>query len=304
MKGNCNFTQQLLDLLQKNQNKAPILLASSIQATLDNPYGRSKKAGEDILFCYGRENGVKTLIYRFPNLFGKWCCPRYNSVVATFCDAIARDLPIEVHDPAVSLRLGYIDDVVDELIRGLSGNESRQGAFCVLPEVYTATVGQIAELLLSFRESRVTLSLPTLTNPFEKKLYSTYLSYLPPDRLSYPLRTNQDERGSFTEMLRTPDRGQISVNISKPRVTKGNHWHHTKTEKFLVVSGEGLVRLRKYDSHQVITYHLSGEKPEVVDIPPGYTHHIVNEGETDLVTLIWANEPFDPEQPDTYFLQV
>lgn len=304
MAGNFGFTSKLLEVLKQHRNKAPIMLASSIQAERDNLYGRSKKAGEELLFRYGRENGVRTLVYRFPNVFGKWCRPNYNSVIATFCHSIARDLPIQINDPAVKLRLVYIDDVVEELIGALSGNETRNGAFCEVSAVHTATLGSIAERILSFRESRITLELPDLSDPLTKKLYSTYLSYLPEDRFCYSLKANTDERGSFTEMIRTPDRGQFSVNVAKPGITKGNHWHHTKTEKFLVVSGKALIQFRKIDGDKLIEYHVSGEKPEVVDIPPGYTHNIINEGETDLVTLMWANEPFDPQKPDTYFLKV
>ncbi len=304
MEGNFGFTSVLLQSLKKNGNKAPVLITSSIQAALDNPYGRSKKAGEDLLLDYGRENGVKTLVYRLPNVFGKWCRPNYNSAVATFCHNIANGLSIQINDPNTDMKLVYIDDVVEEFLRALQGQENREGDFCSVPVVHAVKLGEIADLLYSFRESRKTLSVPKLDNPFEKALYSTYLSYLPKDQFSYPLKMNIDERGSFTEIIRTPDRGQFSVNISKPGITKGNHWHHTKNEKFVVVSGKGLIRFRKIGGDEVIDYHVSGENIEVVDIPTGYTHSIVNEGETDLVTFMWCNECFDPDRPDTYFEEV
>lgn len=304
MEGNFGFTSALLQSLKKNGNKAPVLITSSIQAALDNPYGRSKKAGEDLLLDYGRENRVKTLVYRLPNVFGKWCRPNYNSAVATFCYNIANGLSIQINDPNTDMKLVYIDDVVEEFLRALQGQENRNGDFCSVPAVHAVKLGEIADLLYSFRESRKTLSVPKLDNPFEKALYSTYLSYLPKDQFSYPLKMNIDERGSFTEMIRTPDRGQFSVNISKPGITKGNHWHHTKNEKFVVVSGKGLIRFRKIGGDEVIDYHVSGENIEVVDIPTGYTHSIVNEGETDLVTFMWCNECFDPDRPDTYFEEV
>ena len=304
MEGNYGFTSVLLESLKKNGNKAPVLITSSIQAALDNPYGRSKKAGEDLILDYGRANGVKTLVYRLPNVFGKWCRPNYNSAVATFCHNIANGLSIQINDPNTDMKLVYIDDVVEEFLCALSGQENREGDFCSVPVVHAVKLGEIADLLYSFRESRKTLSVPKLDNPFEKALYSTYLSYLPKDQFSYPLKMNIDERGSFTEIIRTPDRGQFSVNISKPGITKGNHWHHTKNEKFVVVSGKGLIRFRKIGGDEVIDYHVSGENIEVVDIPTGYTHSIVNEGETDLVTFMWCNECFDPDRPDTYFEEV
>lgn len=304
MEGNFGFTSDLLDSLKRNHNKATIMISSSIQAALDNSYGQSKKAGEDLLFSYGKETGATVLIYRFPNVFGKWCKPNYNSAVATFCNNIAHDLPIQINDPSVVMNLVYIDDVVEELIKALSGNENRNGDFCEVPVNHTITLGEIVELLKSFKESRNTLNVPNMSNVFEKKLYSTYLSYLPTDQFSYPLKMNVDNRGSFTEIIRTVDRGQFSVNISKPGITKGNHWHHTKNEKFLVVSGKGLIRFRKIDSDEIIDYDVCGEKMEVVDIPTGYTHNIINVGETDLVTFMWANEAFNPEKPDTYFLEV
>ncbi len=304
MRGNFGFTSTLLETLKKHHNTCPILLASSIQATLDNAYGQSKKAGEDLLFRYAQETGAKALIYRFPNIFGKWCRPQYNSVVATFCHHIARDLPVQVNDRSTVLRLVYIDDVVHELIRAMNTRENRVGDFCEVPVVHTVTLGEIVDTLYRFRQSRVDLSVPNMANAFEKKLYSTYLSYLPADGFSYPLKMNVDARGSFTEILRTADRGQFSVNVAKPGITKGNHWHHTKNEKFLVVSGQGIIRFRLIGSEDVIDYAVSGEKLEVIDIPTGYTHSIVNVGDTDLVTFMWANEAFDPENPDTYFEKV
>lgn len=304
MEGNFGFTSQLLELLKKHNNKAPILLTSSIQAERDNPYGKSKKAGEDLVFNYGKETGVKVLVYRLPNVFGKWCRPNYNSAVATFCHNIARDLPITVNDPNVIMNLVYIDDVVEEFIKALEGKENRVGKFCEIPIVHKNTLGEIVYLIYSFKRSREKRSIPNMSDEFTKKLYSTYLSYLPEDKFSYELKMNVDVRGSFTEFIRTLDRGQISVNILKPGIVKGNHWHHTKNEKFLVVKGKGVIRFRKIDSDEIIEYYVSGDKLEVVDIPPGYTHNIENLGDTDMVTIMWANEPFDPEKPDTYYLEV
>lgn len=304
MKGNYGFTSELLELLKKHNNKSPILITSSIQAERDNPYGRSKKAGEDLVFSYGTETGVKVLVYRLPNVFGKWSRPNYNSAIATFCYNIARDLPITVNDPKVILNLVYIDDVVEEFINALNGKEHKEGKFCKIPISYQKSLGEIVELIYSFKKSRENLSIPDLSDEFTKKLYSTYLSYLPKDKFSYELKMNVDNRGSFTEFIRTIDKGQISVNIIKPGITKGNHWHHTKNEKFLVVSGKGVIRLRKIDSDEIIEYYVSGDKLEVVDIPPGYTHNIENFGNTDMVTIIWANEPFNPEKPDTFYMEV
>lgn len=302
MKGNFGFASLLLDTLKKCGNTCPVMISSSTQAALDNPYGESKRAGEELLFEYGRETGAKVLVYRFPNVFGKWCRPNYNSAVATFCNNIAHGLPIRVNDPSVVMHLVYIDDVVDELIGALSGDEHRAGAFCEVPVVHTITLGGIVELLYSFREMQQNLEVPDLGDAFAKKLYSTYLSYLPKERFCYPLKMNVDNRGSFTEIVRTPDRGQFSVNISKPGITKGEHWHHTKNEKFVVVSGHGLVQLRKIGTDEVINFEVSGEKMEVVEMIPGYTHNIINLSDTeDLVTFMWANEAFNPERPDTYF---
>jgi len=304
IEGNFGFTSTLLDCLKKHNNTATVMISSSIQAALDNLYGQSKKAGEDLMFSYSRETGAKVLVYRFPNVFGKWCKPNYNSAIATFCNNVARDLPIKVNDPSVKMNLVYIDDVVEELISALNGYENRKVDFCEVPVSYTITLGEIADLICSFKESRETLSVPNMANVFEKKLYSTYLSYLPKDKFNYPLKMNIDDRGSFTEIIRTIDRGQFSVNIAKPGITKGNHWHHSKNEKFLVVSGKGLIRFRKIDEDEIIDYYVSGYMMEVVDIPTGYTHNILNVGDTDLVTFMWANEAFNPEKPDTYFLEV
>lgn len=304
LEGNFGFTSVLLDNLKKYNNKAPIMLASSIQAVLDNPYGISKKAGEDLLFGYGRETDAKVLIYRFPNVFGKWCRPNYNSVVATFSYNIANDLPITVNDRNVVMNLIYIDDLLKELIQALKGNENKKDDFCYVEPVHTVKLGEIVDLLYSFKESRNDRSIPNTADPFTKKLYANYLSYLPKDKFSYDLKMNIDHRGSFTEFLKTPDRGQVSINISKPGIVKGNHWHHTKNEKFLVVSGTGVIRFRKIDETEVLEYYVSGDKLQVVDIPPGYTHNIENLGNTDMVTVMWANEKFDPERPDTIFVEV
>lgn len=305
MKGNFGFTSTLLEKLKSYNNTCPILITSSIQAALDNPYGRSKKAGEDLMFSYAEETGAKVLVYRFTNLFGKWCRPNYNSVVATFCYNIANGLPIQVNDEKVELNLAYIDDVVEELINALNGNETQsEDEFYYIPVSYKVTLGEIANLIKSFRESRTNLMLPNMKDEFSKKLYSTYLSYLPEKEFGYDLKMNIDNRGSFTELFKTEERGQVSVNISKPGITKGNHWHNTKNEKFIVVSGKGVIRFRKPDSEEVIEYFVSGEKLEVIDIPVGYTHNIENLGDTDMVTIMWANELFNPNKPDTYFLEV
>lgn len=304
MEGNFGFTSELLDLLKKFNNKAPVLISSSIQAERDNPYGRSKKAGEDLLFNYKKETGAEVLVYRLANLFGKWSRPNYNSVVATFCYNIARDMEIQVNDPEVELSLSYIDDVVKEFINAMEGNPTRDGEFCLVPVVHKVKLGRLAELIKSFRSSREDLFIPDMKDLFTKKLYSTYLSYLPEDEFSYELKMNVDDRGSFTEFIKSPERGQVSVNVSKPDIAKGNHWHHTKNEKFLVVSGEGLIQFRDINSDNIIEYRVSGDKLEVVDIPTGYTHNIINVGDTDLVTVMWANETFDPENPDTYYLEV
>lgn len=305
MEGNFGFASTLLDTLKKYNNTCPVMISSSIQAALDNPYGESKRAGEQLLFDYGRETGARVLVYRFPNVFGKWCRPNYNSAVATFCHNIAHNLPIQVNEPKTIMNLVYIDDVVDELIAALSGQEHRKGNYCEVPVVHTITLGGIVELLKGFKDMHANLGVPDLGDAFTKKLYSTYLSYLPRDSFAYPLRMNVDERGSFTEIIRTPDRGQFSVNISRPGVTKGQHWHHTKNEKFAVVKGHGLIQLRKIGSGEVIEFEVSGDRIEVVEMIPGYTHNIINLSETeDLVTLMWCNECFDPDKPDTYFEKV
>lgn len=303
MEGNFGFTSILLDKLKAHKNLSPVLITSSIQAELDNPYGKSKKAGEELLFSYSRESGAQVLVYRLPNVFGKWCRPNYNSAVATFCNNIANNLPIQVNDGSVIMKLVYIDDVVDEFIRALNGQATGE-QYKEIPVVHTITLGEIVDLIYSFRESRGMLSVPDMSDAFTSKLYSTYLSYLPKDEFSYPLKMNVDDRGSFTEFLRTEDRGQVSVNISKPGITKGNHWHHSKNEKFLVVKGKGLIQFRKVGTEEIIDYHVSGDKLEVVDIPTGYTHNIINEGDEDMVTVMWANEAFHPEKPDTYFEKV
>lgn len=304
MKGNFGFTSVLLEKLKKHNNKCPILITSSIQAKLDNPYGKSKKAGEDLMFSYAKETGAKVYVYRFTNLFGKWCRPNYNSVVATFCNNIANDLEIKINDPSVVLNLAYIDDVLNELIDAMNGNASIKDGYGYIPITHTVTLGEIAELILKFKKSRENLQIPNMKNEFEKKLYSTYLSYLPENEFSYSAKMNIDNRGSFTELFKTEERGQVSVNISKPGIVKGNHWHHTKNEKFVVVYGEGVIRFRKVNSSEVIEYKVSGEKMEVIDIPCGYTHNIENTGNTDMVTIMWANEVFNPEKPDTYYLEV
>ncbi len=319
-KGNFGFASTLLDTLRKHGSKAPVMLSSSIQATLlgryaGHPYGESKKAGEELFFKYADEEGVKVLVYRFPNLFGKWCRPNYNSAVATFCNNIANDLPIQVNDPSVELELLYIDDLVEEMILALQGKEHRcefdgvetvlkeDGRYCAVPVSHKVTLGEIVEMLERFKEMPRTLGVPDLTpGGFEKKLYSTYLSYLPKEKMSYGLKMNCDDRGSFTEIIRTADAGQFSVNISKPGITKGQHWHHTKNEKFVVVKGHGLIQLRKEGTDEVIEFEVSGDRIQVVEMIPGYTHNIINLSDTeDLVTFMWCNEPFDPSHPDTFF---
>lgn len=304
MRGNFGFTSTLLDELKRYNNTCPVMISSSSQAAFDNPYGQSKKAGEDLMFAYAKETGSKVLVYRFPNVFGKWCRPNYNSAIATFCYNIAHDLSIQVNDPKVVMNLVYIYDVVAELIHAIEGKENKVDHYCSVPVVHTITLGEIVHLIYSFKKSREELSVPNMSDEFTKKLYSTYLSYLPEDQFQYPLKMNVDNRGSFTEFIRTKESGQVSVNISKPGITKGNHWHHSKNEKFLVVSGNGVVRFRKVGTDEVIEYYVSGEKLEVVDIPTGYTHNIENLGKTDMVTLMWVNECFNKDKPDTYYLEV
>lgn len=304
MEGNFGFTSTLLDTLKLYHNFCPVLISSSTQAALNNPYGISKKAGEELLFAYGEETGAKVCVYRFPNVFGKWCRPNYNSAIATFCHNIANGLPIRVDNRSAELTLVYIDDVVQELIRALCGNETHAGRYCRVPTEYKATLGEIVDLLYSFKASREDRSIPNMADGLTRKLYAAYLSYLPTNQFRYPLKMNCDDRGSFTEILRTVDRGQFSVNISKPGITKGNHWHHSKNEKFLVVSGTGVIRFRKPGETEIYEYYVNGDKLEVVDIPTGYTHNIENLGATDMVTFMWCSECFDPAHPDTIFLEV
>ena len=323
MSGNYGFASTLLDTLRKHGNTCPVMLSSSIQASLsgrfgDSEYGRSKKAGEDLFFRYAEETGARVLVYRFPNLFGKWCRPNYNSAVATFCNNIANDLPIRVNDPSVELELLYIDDLVDEMIAALTGKEHRcrydgmeavpdeKGMFCHCPVTHHVRLGEIVELLETFRKQPSTLLMPEIPeNSFAKKLYSTYLSYLPKEKAVFPLRMNVDQRGSFTEILKTANCGQFSVNISRPGITKGQHWHNSKWELFIVVSGRALIQQRRIDSDEILNFEVSGERIEAVHMLPGYTHNIINLSDTDdLVTLMWANEAFNPEKPDTYFLPV
>lgn len=301
--GNTGLTETIIETLKQHQRKTPILITSSIQADLDNAYGQSKKAAEDALKNYSQETDANSYIYRLPNVFGKWCRPNYNSAVATFCHKIARDEEIWINDRNILLNLVYIDDVVRCFIETMQSQPNTSDYLEVTP-VHPATLGEIVDLLVSFKESRETRTVAKMDDPLSKKLYSTYLSYLPKDQFSYPLKMNVDHRGSFTEFIKTPDRGQVSVNISKPGITKGNHWHNTKNEKFLVVSGTGVIRFRKVDSDDVVEYFVSGEKLEVIDIPVGYTHNIENLGATDMITIMWCNECFDPEKPDTIFMEV
>ncbi len=302
MEGNFGFASTLLDTLKKYENRCPVMISSSIQAELDNPYGDSKRAGEQLMFDYSVETGAMVLVYRFPNLFGKWCRPNYNSVVATFCYNIANDLPIQVNDPNVTLRLCYIDDVVDELIAALTGDEHREGKYCYVPVVHEVKLGEIVDLLNKFKEMPRTLGVPTVSDGFEKALYSTFLSYFPKEKFIYPVKMNIDPRGSYTELIRSEHNGQFAVNISKPGITKGQHWHHTKNEKFVVVHGRGLIQLRKLGTEEIIEFEVSGDNIQVVEMIPGYTHNIINLSQTeDLVTFMWANECFDPNRPDTYF---
>ena len=320
MKGNFGFASTLLETLKKHGNKCPVMLASSIQATLvgryaASDYGRSKLAGEELFFTYSRETGAKVLVYRFPNLFGKWCRPNYNSAVATFCYNTAHDLPLQVNDPSTRLELLYIDDLVEEMLAALEGKEHRcefdgvetilqeDGRYCAAPVTHKVTLGEIVELLHDFSRQPDTLVMPEIPpHSFAKKLYSTYLSYLPKEKVAFPLKMNVDARGSFTELLRTENCGQVSVNISKPGITKGEHWHHSKWEFFMVVSGHALIRERKIGTDEVLEFEVSGREIKAVHMLPGYTHNIINLSETeDLVTVMWANEAFDPSRPDTYY---
>lgn len=320
--GNFGFASELLATLKKHGNKCPVMLSSSVQATLigryDGEYGRSKKAGEDLFFDYSKETGAKVLVYRFPNLFGKWCRPNYNSAVATFCYNIANDLPITVTDRAITLELLYIDDLVAEMLDalenaehrcefdGLTAIETKNGRFCFVPTTHKASLGEITDLLAEFKAQPKSLLMPEIPdNSFAKKLYSTYLSYLPKEKVAFPLKMNIDDRGSFTELLKTEKCGQFSVNVSKPGITKGKHWHNSKWEFFIVVSGRGLIRERKIGSDEVLEFFVSGDKIEAVHMLPGYTHEIINLSDTEnLVTVMWANERFDPAHPDTFFEEV
>lgn len=323
MSGNFGFASRLLDTLKAHRNTCPVMLASSIQATLigrygESDYGKSKLAGENLFFSYGEETGAKVLVYRFPNLFGKWCRPNYNSAVATFCNNIANDLPIQVNDRNTELELLYIDDLVEEMLDALEGKEhnciyeglnpveAEEGCYCYVPVTHRATLGQIVDLLEAFKAQPNTLLMPEIPmNSFAKKLYSTYLSYLPKEKVSFPLKMNVDDRGSFTELIKTASCGQFSVNISRPGITKGQHWHNSKWEFFIVVSGHGLIQERKIGTDEVIEFEVSGEKLEAIHMLPGYTHNIINLSETEnLVTVMWANEAFDAGRPDTFFEKV
>lgn len=317
MVGNRDFTKTLLDTLKRHNNCCPVLLSSSIQAIrtgryLNSAYGESKRAGEELLLDYAKETGAKALIYRLPNVFGKWCRPNYNSAVVTFCYNTANGLPIRVDDPTTPMDLVYIDDVVEEFIQALRGNASRlPNGFCTVPIHYETALGHVADTILAFPGMRDSLQIPQLDDPLTKKLYSTYLSYLPAKKFICDLKMNKDIRGSFTELVRTPDRGQLSVNISKPGITKGQHWHQTKNERFIVLKGEALIQLRRIgiqpngNPYPIEEFHVSGDRIQAVEMIPGYTHNIINLSQTeDLVTLIWANEPFDPARPDTFFQEV
>lgn len=333
MQGNFGFASLLLDTLKKYDNACPVMISSSIQATLagrfgTSEYGKSKRAGEELMFEYGKETGADVLVYRFPNLFGKWCRPNYNSAVATFCNNIANDLPIQVNDRSVEMELLYIDDLVDEMIAALKGNEHRctysgldvvpvisseaegqvekSSTYCYCPITHKITLGEIVDLIYSFAEQPKTLMIPEIPeNSFAKKLYSTYLSYLPKEKVAFPLKMNVDERGFFTELVHTLNCGQVSINISNPGVTKGQHWHNTKWEFFIVVSGHGLIQQRRIDSDEVLNFEVSGDKIEAVHMLPGYSHNIINLSETEtLVTVMYCNEIFNPDKPDTYFLPV
>lgn len=320
MAGNFGFADKLLASLKASNNTCPVMISSSIQATLigrygESDYGKSKQAGEELLFEYGKNTGARVLVYRFPNLFGKWCRPNYNSAVATFCNNIANDLPIQVNDRNIQLELLYIDDLIDEMLDALEGNEHRcnydgltpvmdeNGRYCVAPVTHKVTLGEIVDLLYTFAEQPKSLVVPEIPKgSFAKKLYSTFLSYLPAEKVAFPLKMNVDARGSFTELIKSEKCGQVSINVSKPGITKGQHWHHTKWEFFIVVSGKGLIQMRKIGSDEVLNFEVSGEKIEAIHMLPGYTHNIINLSETEnLVTVMWANESFDPSKPDTFF---
>ena len=323
MSGNFGFANTLLDTLKKHDNKCPVMISSSIQATLigrygESDYGKSKLAGEELFFEYGEETGASVLVYRFANLFGKWCRPNYNSAVATFCNNIANDLPVQVNDRSTKLELLYIDDLVEEMLDALEGKahrcdydglnpmQSDSGHYCYVPTTHEVTLGEVVDLLEAFKTQSQTLLMPSIPDhSFSKKLYSTYLSYLPREEVSFPLKMNVDDRGSFTELLKTTDCGQFSVNISKPGITKGQHWHNSKWEFFIVVSGHGLIQERKIGTDEVLEFEVTGAKIEAIHMLPGYTHNIINLSETEnLVTVMWANESFDPNHPDTFFEKV
>lgn len=323
MQGNFGFASTLLDMLKKYKNTCPVMISSSIQATLagrfgNSEYGKSKKAGEELMFEYAQETGAKVLVYRFPNLFGKWCKPNYNSAIATFCHNIANDLPIQVNDRSVEMELLYIDDLVDEMIHAIHGNEHRcefegvetipteAGRYCYCPITHKTTLGEIVDWIYAFAEQPKTLTIPEIPeNSLAKKLYSTYLSYLPKEKVAFPLKMNIDQRGSFTELVHTLNCGQVSINISKPGITKGQHWHNTKWEFFIVVSGHGLIQQRRIDSEEVIEFEVTGENIQCIHMLPGYTHNIINLSDTqDLVTVMYCNEIFNPNKPDTFFLPV
>ena len=323
MKGNYGFASILLETLKKHGNTAPVMLSSSAQASLtgrfgNSEYGRSKKVGEDLFFQYGQETGAKVLVYRFPNLYGKWCRPNYNSAVATFCNNIANDLPITVNDPSVELELLYIDDLVEEMILALSGQEhrckfegldpvpSQNGRYCYCPVTHHVTLGEIVDLLHQFADQPQTLLIPEIpADSFAKRLYTTYLSYLPKEKIAFPLKMNVDDRGSFTELIQTLNCGQVSINISKPGITKGQHWHNSKCEFFIVVSGHGLIQERRIDSDKVLEFEVSGDNIKCIHMLPGYTHNIINLSKTEnLITVMWANEAFDANNPDTYFKNI
>lgn len=323
MQGNFGFASTLLDLLQKHRNTCPVMISSSIQATLsgrfgNSEYGKSKKAGEELMFDYAVKTGANVLVYRFPNIFGKWCRPNYNSAIATFCHNIANDLPIQVNDRSVEMELLYIDDLVDEMIGALCGNEHRcefeevehiptvDGRYCYCPVMYKTTLGEIVDMIYAFAEQPKTLTIPEIPeNSLAKKLYSTYLSYLPKEKVAFPLKMNIDQRGSFTELVHTLNCGQVSINISKPGITKGQHWHSTKWEFFIVVSGHGLIQQRRIDSDETMEFEVTGENIQCVHMLPGYTHNIINLSDThDLVTVMYCNEIFNPNKPDTFFLPV
>ena len=323
MQGNFGFASTLLDMLKKHHNTCPVMISSSIQATLagrfgTSEYGKSKKAGEELMFEYGQEVGAKVLVYRFPNLFGKWCRPNYNSAIATFCNNIANDLPIQVNDRSVEMELLYIDDLVDEMMGALIGKEHRcefdgvetmpqaDGKYCCCPITHKTTLGEIVDMIYAFAEQPKTLNIPEIpANSLAKKLYSTYLSYLPKEKVAFPLKMNIDQRGSFTELVHTLNCGQVSINISKPGITKGQHWHNTKWEFFIVVSGHGLIQQRRIDSDEIIEFEVTGKNIQCVHMLPGYTHNIINLSDMhDLVTVMYCNEIFDPNKPDTFFLPV